>query len=290
MLSRKVKMPKRSGQTEQTEPAASSGGGRINFIFERRNRGLLLDVVVLFTNVFLMELLVGYFVDVVNAASDGDGIAQAALLAYGLSLLILPPAGAVMKRWHFHQRLKGRDYKETTLAGCLFNPMFYICLVFVIFAVVNAGLLQFLSDAHGDPGPVLFGISMVAGIALTIVHVWLVYRYFSPPKHPPASEFLLSPASDIVGDICLFVNMIFLQIIWNLMSYYAPPHPADVTEFIARLFGICFIALLIYFPPRMLYLAEDINKRRTWLMIFVANLPIILRVLFGTHSIHPIDW
>jgi hypothetical protein len=47
------------------------------------------------------------------------------------------------------------------------------------------------------------------------------------------------------------------------------------------LFFLCFIALLVYFPPRMFYLAEDVDRPRTWLTMLLANSPVILRVLFG---------
>jgi hypothetical protein len=31
----------------------------------------------------------------------------------------------------------------------------------------------------------------------------------------------------------------------------------------------------------MFYLVEDIGKRRTWVMILLANAPVLVRVLFG---------
>ena len=256
-----------------------------------KNRGLLLDIVVFVLNIFVMRMLVRNFLDMVRAAAGDDRFAQLSLFVFAVSLLVLPPAGAVLKRWHFHERLKGRDYKESTLAGCLFNPLFYICLVFLIFATANAFVLQFFTkDGESDPGPGIFVTSIFVGIALTIVHTWLVYRYFSPPKQPPTSPFLLSPASDLVGDICIFANMIFMQIIWNTLASADLPHPADIEEFVGRLFVFSFIALLIYFPPRMLYLAEDIDKRRTWLMILLANSPVIIRVLVGTYSLDLNGW
>jgi hypothetical protein len=238
-----------------------------------------------------MRTLVRNFLDMVRAAADDDSFAQLSLFVFALSLLVLPPVGAVLKRWHFHERLKVRDYKESTLAGCLFNPIFYICLMFLIFATANAFVLQFFSKGgFSDPGPGIFVSSIFVGITLVIIHTWLVYRYFSPPKKPPTSHFLLSPASDLVGDVCIFVNMIFMQIIWNTLSAFDLPHPADLTELVGRFLVFCFIALLIYFPPRMLYLAEDIDKRRTWSMILLANSPVILRVMIGTYSLLPIDW
>lgn len=268
------------------------GNRRFGSLFKQRNRGLLLDLFVFILNLFVMRMLGRNFLDMVRAAADDDAFAKSSLFIFAISLLVLPPAGAVLKRWHFHQRLKDREYKEGALAGCLFNPIFYISLMFLIFATANAFVLQHFSEGgFADPGPGIFVSSIFVGIALVIVHTWLVYRYFSPPKKAPTSPFLLSPASDLVGDICIFVNMIFMQIIWNTLAAFDLPHPADVTEFVGRLFVLCFIGLLVYFPPRILYLAEDIEKRRTWLIILLANSPVILRVLIGTYSVHPMaDW
>jgi hypothetical protein len=64
-----------------------------------------------------------------------------------------------------------------------------------------------------------------------------------------------------------------------------------VLEFGGRLFFLCFIALLVYFPPRMFYLAEDINHPRTWMTMLLANSPVILRVLLGTDATSPmVNW
>ncbi len=58
---------------------------------------------------------------------------------------------------------------------------------------------------------------------------------------------------------------------------------ADASGALSNLF-LSFIALLIYFPPRMFYLAEDIHRRRTWVTMLLANSPVIVRVLIGTGS------
>lgn len=264
---------------------------QISVLFKESNRGLLLDIVVFIANLFLMRLLMGYFIDAIKAASDGDTIAGSMLFLFCVSLFVLPPAGAVLKRWHFHQRLKGKKVADAGdhLGGCLFNPIFYFCLTAVIFSAVNAFILQFLAPrSGGDPGPTVFIVSIFLGIALMITHTWLVYRYFTPPKHPPRSEFLRSPRSELVGDICIFVNMLFFQLIWNLLSFAGLPHPTGPFDVLARIFVLCFLALLLYFPPRMLYLADDIKKWRTWIMILVANSPIIIRLIIGTDD--SIDW
>jgi len=257
--------------------------GVLAVLFERRNRGLLLDIVVFIANLFLMRMLVGYFLDVAGAAGNGDGLAQAAMFLFCVSLFVLPPAGAVLKRWHFHQRRKEFDLFGSTLSGCLFNPIFYFCLTVLIFSMVNAFVLQFFSK-NGDPGPTVFITSLLIGLALMITHTYLVYRYFTPPRKPPESEFLRSPASELLGDIFLFANMINFQIIWNLLSFAGLPHPTGPFDVLGRILVLCFIALLIYFPPRMFYLAEDIDKKRTWLFLLLANSPVIFRVVVGVDT------
>src|SRR5437660_8345101 len=84
----------------------ASALNRAAYIFAGKNRGLLLDVTIFLANVFLMRLLVGVFLDIFQQASAGDTFAKAELLFFYLGMLVLPSVGAVLKRWHFHQRLK----------------------------------------------------------------------------------------------------------------------------------------------------------------------------------------
>ena len=76
--------------------------------------------------------------------------------------------------------------------------------------------------------------------------------------------------------------MILFQVIWNTLTFAPLGRPSGLAEFLGRLFVLCFLAMLIYFPPRMFYLVEDINRRRTWATMLLANSPVILRVLIGT--------
>ncbi|HYJ92882.1 MAG TPA: hypothetical protein VEV84_16340 [Pyrinomonadaceae bacterium] len=250
-------------------------------LFRRTNRGILLDIVVFIANLFLMRMLVRQFVDTVQAAYAGDKIALLAIFLYFVSLLFLLPIGAVLKRWHFHERLaqRGED-KDFEPNGCLFNPILYYSLMVVIFAVLDAFFFQyFYGDDREHPGP--FIASIVAGLVGMGVNTWLVYRYFSTPRHAPTSGFMLSPLSEIIGDICIFVNMLFYQILWNLLAS-GFNRPSSASDILANLLAFTFAALLIYFPPRMIYLAEDIHRRKTWFFILLANLPVIYHALFGS--------
>jgi len=257
-------------------------------LFAKTNRGLLLDIFVFILNLFMMRFLTRLFMGVFQEVSAENPLAQLTLGVTLVAMWLLPAAGAVLKRWHFHQRLatqgKSVEAQETKLAGCLFNPLFYFCLNLVLTSAIFATLGQFLFGNRAADNGVVFVPFIVTGLFLTIIQTYLIYRYFIPPKKAPKSEFLLSPQSDALGDVCLFVNMILFQVGWNMLTFAGLGHPTNLLDFAGRLFFLCFIALLIYFPPRMFYLAEDIKRPRTWMMMLLANSPVIIRVLIGTGS------
>ena len=254
-------------------------------LFLESNRGLLLDLVVFVANLFLMRSLTGLFIDLFSHVSAEEPLAKFALSMMAVGMWILPAAGAVLKRWHFHERMKERalifDNEESAYVGCLFNPIFYFCLNIVLVSTIVAGLGDILfGRALLENGniflPLIFG-----GFFLTIVQTWLIYRYFSRPNRPPGIDFLRRPESEILGDLCIFVNVILFQIAWNLVAFTGIGPPSSVVEFFGRLFFLCFIAMLLYFPPRLLFLAEDLHRRSTWLTMLLANSPVIARVLLG---------
>ena len=254
-------------------------------LFSESNRGLLLDLVVFVANLFLMRTLTGFFLDLFQLVSAEEPLAKFGLALTGVAMWILPPTAAVLKRWHFHQRCKDAarifDHEDYGHAGCLFNPIFYFCLNLVLMSAIVTGLGDFLfGRALLENGsiflPLIFG-----GLILTIVQTILIYRYFSPPQRPPRSQFLQRPQSEWLGDICIFVNMLLFQIAWNILTMFNLGPPTSVLDFLGRLFFLSFTALLIYFPPRLLYLAEDMNRRSTWLTMLLANSPVIARVVLG---------
>ncbi|HRK20836.1 MAG TPA: hypothetical protein PLX06_03470, partial [Fimbriimonadaceae bacterium] len=251
-------------------------------LFEPAQRGLLLDLVVFILNLFAMSWLSHAFYETLGSI-DGDGPASVTVVLVVCGLMFtLAPIGATLKRWHMHDRRASERnlFDADGLAGCLFNPIFYFCLTALIFAALNAFVMQEVYGRHEPPGGIFVG-SILGGILLMIVHTILVYRYFSPPASPPRSAFLRSPAAGFLGDVCLFLNMALFQLWWNLLARVEAPPPSGAFDLIARFCILAFLALLIYFPPRMFYLAEDIGRGRTWLMILVANSPILYRVLVG---------
>jgi hypothetical protein len=254
-------------------------------ILTEENRGLLLDIFVFFLNLSLMQWLTGYVVELFRLADAGEPLAQFSLSMACVAMWVLPAAGAVLKRWHVHRRLKaeGKSFEiDSKLGGCLFNPIFYFCLNLVLVSAILSGLGRFLFGEQLLQNGALFVPLIFAGLICTIGQTCLIYRYFSAPKQPPRQQFLLHAESEILGDICIFINMILFQVAWNLIAYADLARPTGPVDFFARLFFLSFIALLIYFPPRMFYLAEDINRSRTWLTMLLANSPVIVRTLIGT--------
>ena len=287
------KRSKHAVDSQLVSPAAdASKKSPFKRLFAETNRGLLLDIVVFILNIFLMRLLTAQFIDLFSQVSAESPLAKLILGLIFAAMWILPAAGAVLKRWHFHQRRNALtlDVMESGLGGCLFNPLFYFCLNLVISSAVLASLGDFFFGRRGLDSAGIFVPMIFAILILTIVQTYLIYRYFSPPKKPPKWDLLRTPQSETLGDICLFLNMILFQAFWNLLTFADLGHPSGVVEFLGRLFFLCFIALLIYFPPRMFYLAEDINRRRTWLTMLLANSPVIVRVLIGTGSNSTTGW
>ena len=261
--------------------------GFLQTVLAEENRGLLLDIVVFFLNLFLMQRLTAYALEVFAFANDGDALAQFVLSLGCVAMWCLPAAGAVLKRWHFHRRMKatGKTFDlDAKLTGCLFNPIFYFCLNLVLVSAILTGVGRFLFGERLLQNGALFVPLIIAGLICTIGQTYLIYRYFSAPKKPPKSPFLRQPESETLGDVCIFLNMILFQIVWNLLSFAGLGRPSGPVEFFGRLFFLSFLALLIYFPPRMFYLAEDIHRPRTWLTMLAANSPVIVRVLIGTNE------
>ena len=203
-----------------------------------------------------------------------------------------------MKRWHYHQRL-GRARGEGTrgvkrnagpadnvAVGCLLHPAFYLAvsLCLAVTAVALLGTQIFGADFHQNGA--IFLPLLLGSLVLSVIQTVAVYSYFKPPSIEPASSafrsaFRRDPRSALLGDICIYLNMICFQLLWNVAISSPFGRVTGFEDLAGRAFFLFFVALLIYFPPRIFYLAEDINRPTAWLTMFLANSPVILRVLLG---------
>lgn len=222
-------------------------------------------------------MLATWFSQIIKRTSAGDTQAANWLFGIGVALLVLAPAGATFKRWHAHQRQD--QGLSDPMASCLFNPIFYFCLIIIVYAAVQAYIFQLIYGRSEPSGDVFIG-SLCGGITVCIVHTWLVYRYFSKPTNPPRIAFLRSPASKWLGDGLIFANATLFQLFWNVLVDIGFPRVSSFGEAMLRVPLLLFMALLLYFPPRIFYLAQD-RKAGAWLSMLIANAPTIFRFVIG---------
>ena len=243
------------------------------------NRGILLDLVVFALNVVLVRLLARDFGDLLRGASAGDPGAEWALAVFFLALFVLPAAGAVLKRWHFHRGRAARKETGDAAWGCLLNPAFYFVVSVTVLMAAGVLFAQRLSgEDFAERGeaflPLLFGVMMLA-----IVQTMLVFRYLDPPLTAPRGAFWRDGRSALLGDLCIFLNMILFQVLWNVLLSARFTRVTDFEDLVGRLFFLWFASILVYFPPRIFYLAEDAHRRASWATMLLANSPVVLRVL-----------
>ena len=204
---------------------------------------------------------------------------------------MLPAAGAVLKRWHYHERLRARRHPKpfrlgieqsgagNYALGCLCNPIFF----FVLSIVVGAGVMSLVEGlTFGRKAPAAFHVSATLFVfALCVTQTVLVYRYFVPPRRAPEAAFWRGRTSELAGDACIFVNMMLFQVVWNIVvSDFPFMEVTHAGHLAGNAFFLIFFAMLIYFPPRIFYLAEDIHRPATWITMLLANAPGIHRAFF----------
>ena len=259
----------------------------IKKLFEHANRGILLDVIVFLVNVILMTILSRQLANLFHEANaqDTNTLAKSATVIFCLGLVLLQPIGAILKRRRAH--LRKPELHEIPF-GCLILPAYFLTqLVFLIGAsgqivelIFGKGPEVKSADYFGLP-PRVFTLLFLGIPAMAIANTLIVYFYFQRPGHKPVVKWLETPQSEACADIILFLNMIGFQAFWGLLM-------ADLTNdyptIAGRLGMFAFVALLIYIPPRLFYLAEDGHRPLVWLTMLLANSPVLLRILFSTSS------
>jgi hypothetical protein len=258
----------------------------LNKLFEPRNRGILLDLIVLFLNLTLMVVLTRLTKNLVNDA-ETDVSAKALIGIYFAGLFLLQPLGPILKRWSFHQESK---FDRDSLAGCLLSGFmfFYLVMMLLVSSIATIMLTEvfFEPGTGGDVGTAL----ILVGFFWSILNTIVIHLYFVRPKKPPQWKFLTTHQARLLGDVCMFLNVICLQILWNNLttaeSFWqhtlSTPlgRAGSLTDILGRFIVIGVLALLVYFPGRIFYLVED-HRKITWLTMFAANLPLLLRAVFS---------
>jgi len=248
---------------------------------------MLLDVTVFLFQLILIRLLTTLSLGFVSQAED-DAFAKTTISLFLIGLFVLQPLGPILKRWSFHQHFKSFTNDQNGLIGFLLSvyKFFYIAAMWIMIYLAYLYFSDAFPNFHSERIEKL----VVAGaFVLPVVSGFVIFRYFRSPKKPPRWKFLMTPQAEALGDLCMFLNVICFQMLFTV--YVSSPHFWNVLhkitrqssgEFVQSLSGRLYIAgiaaLLAYFPPRIFYLVIDQRRKITWLMMLLANLPLILAI------------
>jgi len=264
-------------------------GSDFRQIFAPHNRGILLDVVVLLVTALLLRVVTILSLNLVQRAED-EVLPKLAIGFFFAGLLVLQPLGPTLKRWSFHQR---SPFNTNSSAGCL---LFWFMFAYLVMMLVISGAASILisevifeKDSVGSDIGVL---AVLAGFVWSIVSIVIIYRYFLRPKREPRWSFLATQKAEQLGDVCMFLNVICLQILWGSLTASASfrevvtstplGRRGSFTDFLGRLIIIGALAALVYLPARIFYLVEDKHLKLSALIMLVANLPLILGIVFAS--------
>jgi hypothetical protein len=266
-------------------------------IFERRNRGLLLDAIVFLFQLILIRLLTTLSLGFVRQAEE-NLLAKTALSLFLVGLFCLQPLGPILKRWSFHQHFKSFKNDSSGVTGFLLSiyTFFYIAAMSIMIYLAYSYLIEVFPDFHSER---IEKIVVAGALVLPVVSGFVIFTYFRRPKAPPHWKFLMTPQAEALGDLCMFLNVICFQMLFSV--YVSSPHFWNTLHKITRqasgelfdglsgrLYLAVIAALLAYFPPRIFYLVIDQHRKITWLTMLLANLPLILAIVFYTPSPQPL--
>jgi hypothetical protein len=257
-------------------------------IFAPHNRGILLDVVVFLLSVLLLRVVTILTLNLVHRAAE-DVWAKLAIGFFFAGLLFLQPLGPTLRRWSFHQRT--HDNTNSSMGCLLFWFMFVYLAMMLMISGAAAILISEVIFEKDSVGSNIGVLALLGGFVWSIVSIVLIYRYFLRPKKKPRWAFLAKPQAEQLGDVCMFLNVICLQILWGSLTasesfreiVISTPlgRRGSFSDFLGRLIVVSTVAALVYFPGRIFYLVEDRHLKLTSLMMLVANLPLILGVVFA---------
>jgi hypothetical protein len=252
-------------------------------LITHRYRVILLDIVSFLLNIVSLFVLTRLFTALAAQANAGLPSAKVAMSIFCFAIVLLQPLGAVFKRLSAHRRnpeLRVRAifvYNRIGLIPILFY--FSLQLMFLIFG--SALFIEALNIDAGKPGllaALLVSLPLLAGL-----NTGLVCLYFFSSRPGPLARYLESSRSELIGDGCIFLNMVCNQVFWwyLLADPFFSSGMQSFSTFAEKLIIVVLMFLFFYFPPRLFYLAENFNPRQTGISMVLANLPVLLRVLFG---------
>lgn len=259
-------------------------------IFAQENRGILFDIIIFLINLALMPFLAKAFLNMGNGAVSGQRSMQLLLLLFFALIFFLQPLGATFKQWTFHQRRRGGRRRKKNADGfifsiaddgvwsLLFNPIVYFLTLLFISTVIITYLNQLLTGKFFSDDDPYFIVYVLLGFLASVIHSIAAFKYFISPKKVPKNKIFAKPSSESIGDVFLFLNIFMFQLLWNVIGQVKFEKYGDPGGLALRLVFILGLGLLIYFPARIFYAAEDLKKPLAWITILLVQLPLIIRV------------
>jgi hypothetical protein len=266
-------------------------------ILQYRNRGLLLDIAVFLCQLILIRVLTNLSLNFVRQAQQSV-LAKTAIGIFLIALFLLQPLGPVLKRWSFHKHFPTFEKDLGALISLFlsFYKFFYIgsmaIMIYLAYSYFAEAFGSVSENATLIAPDSLEKIVVAAAIVLPIIGGVFVFRYFRKPEREPGLKFLMTPQAEVLGDLCMFLNIICFQILFSV--YFSSPHfwnamhkttrlaSGQLDRLSGRLYLAAIAAMIVYIPPRIFYLVPTSLPRRllTWLFMLLANLPLIFSIVF----------
>ena len=265
-------------------------------IFDHKNRGLLLDATTFLFQLLLIRILTTLSLGFVHLAEE-NVFAKSVISLFLVGLFVLQPLGPILKRWSFHQHFKTFEEDQSALLSLLlsFYKCFYIAAMGIMIYMAFLYFVEAFPEFHSARIETLV---VASAFILPVVSGAVIFRYFRKPKKLSPWKFLMTPPAEVLGDLCMFLNVICFQMLFSV--YVSSPHFLNALHKITRqasadpfssvsgrLYLAGIAALLAYFPPRIFYLVTDQHRKITWFMMLLANLPLILAIVFYAPSQQP---
>lgn len=263
-------------------------------LFAYRNRGLLLDLTIFLFQLLLLRTLTKLSLDFVHQA-QGNTSAETVIGLFLVALFVLQVAGPILRRWSFHQHFPSFEEKVGPLTGLFlsFYRFFYIASMAIMIYLAYTYFAQPFRLNESPSAETLEKIVVAAALVLPVISSIFVFKFFVKPKREPRWKFLMTPQAEALGNLCMFINVVCFQILfsvyfssahfWNALHKTTRLASGTFDSLSGRLYIAAIVALIVYLPPRIFYLVPPTSIQRrllTWLLMFLANLPLILSIIF----------
>jgi hypothetical protein len=251
------------------------------WVLAPRYRAVWLDLAAFVFNLVALLFLTDQLANLAHQAGAGNLAAKQGMAIFCLGLAFLQPVGTLLKRRSFHQRHPNLNSTFVADHRRWILPVYFLLQVMLLIFASTLAVEAAGSD-YESPGwlfaALFFGIPAAAA-----ANTYIVYSYFLPPQRDPLQALMRTPPPEILGDACLFINMLGFQAMWwyLLADPYFSTRPGSVGQLTEKLFFFFCLALFFYLPPRLCYWAESPPSKTTGYTIVLSNLPVIFKIVIG---------